>query len=71
MIIEAQKQEPVAIVDTDPIDLQLYPPQRQPLTQTEVVEGFCNTPHDVQFVSVFEKGVRFAEAAHGIGKGEA
>jgi hypothetical protein len=42
------------------------PPQRQPLTQTEVVEGFCKTPHSVQYVSVFDAGVRFAERKHGI-----
>ena len=40
--------------------------QRQSLTQAEVVDGFCKQPHDVQFVSVFDAGVRFAEAAHGI-----
>ena len=38
----------------------------KPLTQTEVVDAFCSLSHDIQFVSVFEKGVRFAEAAHGI-----
>ena len=38
-----------------------------PLSQSEVVDGFCKQPHDVQFVSVFNAGVRFAEKAHGIG----
>jgi hypothetical protein len=37
-----------------------------PLTQEQVVEGFCKTPHQVQYVAVFDAGVRFAEAAHGI-----
>lgn len=40
---------------------------RTPLTQPEVVEAFCNTPHNVQYVSVFDAGVRFAEKHHGIG----
>ena len=40
--------------------------QRKPLTQRQVVEGFCKTPHQVQSVAVFDAGVRFAEAAHGI-----
>lgn len=42
-------------------------PAAQQLTQTQVVEGFCSLPHDVQYVSVFEKGVRFAERHHRIG----
>ncbi|ASJ79235.1 hypothetical protein P26059A_0083 [Curvibacter phage P26059A] len=37
-----------------------------PLTQVQVVEGFCNTPHQVQYIAVFDAGVRFAEATHGI-----
>jgi hypothetical protein len=32
------------------------------LTQPEIVEGFCSNPHEVQYVSVFEKGARWAEA---------
>jgi hypothetical protein len=44
------------------------PAPAQPLTQQEVVDGFCKLPHEVQFVSVFNAGVRFAEAAHGITK---
>lgn len=38
-----------------------------PLSQSEVVDGFCKQPHDVQYVSVFNAGVRFAEKQHGIG----
>lgn len=38
-----------------------------PLSQSEVVDGFCKQPHDVQFVSVFNAGVRFAEKHRGIG----
>jgi hypothetical protein len=37
-----------------------------PLTQQQVVDGFCKTPHQTQYVAVFDAGVRFAEAAHGI-----
>lgn len=43
------------------------PAKRKPLTQQEVVDGFCKTPHQVQYVAVFDAGVRFAERAHGIG----
>ena len=42
------------------------PAKRVPLTQQEVVDGFCKTPHQVQYVCVFDAGVRFAERAHGI-----
>jgi hypothetical protein len=42
-------------------------PRRVPLTQTEVVDAFCKLPHQVQYVSVFDAGVRFAEQYHGIG----
>lgn len=38
----------------------------KPLTQREVIDGFCKLPHEVQYVKVFEAGVRFAEAAHNI-----
>lgn len=41
---------------------------RVPMTQPEAVEAFCKLPHDVQYVSVFEKGIRAAEAFHGIGE---
>jgi hypothetical protein len=41
-----------------------------PLTQKQVVDGFCKTPHQTQYVAVFDAGVRFAEAAHGITKGQ-
>ena len=37
-----------------------------PLTQQQVVDGFCSTPYDVQYVSTFNAGVRFAEQAHGV-----
>ena len=40
--------------------------ERVPMTDAEVVDGFCKRPHNVQFVSVFSDGVRFAEAHHGI-----
>lgn len=42
-------------------------PGGEPLTQTEVVDEFCKLPHQVQHVSVFDAGVRFAEKHHGIG----
>ena len=51
------------------LPLYITPPaaqQRKPLTQRQVVDGFCKTPHQVQYVAVFDAGVRFAEAAHGI-----
>jgi hypothetical protein len=41
--------------------------KRVPMTQLEVVEAFCKLPHDVQYVSVFDAGIRAAEAFHGIG----
>jgi hypothetical protein len=43
---------------------------RVPLTQQQVIDGFCKTPHETQYVANFEAGVRFAEAAHGITKGQ-
>ena len=51
------------------VPLYTTPPlrERKPLTQRQVVEGFCKTPHQVQSVAVFDAGVRFAEAAHNIG----
>lgn len=83
MSIEAMKQEPVAWDGDcalghcgSPAGCEsseccradyTAPPQRQPLTQSEVVEGFCKTPHMVQYVSVFDAGVRFAERKHKIG----
>ena len=45
-------------------------PAPVPLTQQQVVDGFCKTPHQTQYVAVFDAGVRFAEAAHGITKGQ-
>lgn len=45
-------------------------PSRQPLTQAQVVDLFCSTPHAVQYVGAFSDGVRYAERAHGI-RGEA
>jgi hypothetical protein len=39
---------------------------RVPLTQQQVVDGFCKTPHQTQYVAVFDAGVRFAENHHGI-----
>jgi hypothetical protein len=65
-IEQAQKQEPVERVDTDPIDLQLYPPQRQPLTRDEyehMLGLMVVPPQHLEMV------VRTIEAAHGI-KGE-
>ncbi len=46
------------------------PPARKPLPQVDVIAGFCETPHENQYVAVFEAGVRFAERAHGIGGGD-
>jgi hypothetical protein len=66
--IKWHDEEP-SFYDNHPIGTKFYTsPQhpRQPLTQAKVVEGFCKQPHDVQFVSVFNAGVRFAEATHGI-----
>ena len=40
-----------------------------PLSQEAIVQGFCSEPHDVQLVSVFRSGVRWAEKQHGIGGG--
>lgn len=40
--------------------------QRGPLTQAQVVDGFCSTPHEVQCVGAFSDGVRYAERTHGI-----
>lgn len=61
------------VVPVVPVELpagtKLYtksPQQRKPLTQQEVIDGFCKLPHDVQYVSVFNAGVRFAEAEHGV-----
>lgn len=41
-----------------------------PLTQAQVVEAFCALPHQVQFVTAFDQGVRFAERHHGIKGGQ-
>ena len=40
-----------------------------PLTQAKVVEAFCALPHQVQFITAFDQGVRFAERHHGIKEG--
>ena len=53
--------------DAKPLYTAPQPVKREPLTQQEVVDGFCKTPHQVQYVAVFDAGVRFAERAHGIG----
>ena len=42
------------------------PVVREPLTDEQIVEAFCQQPHPVQFVSAFSQGVRFAERRHGI-----
>ena len=41
-----------------------------PLTQAKVVEAFCALPHQVQFITAFDQGVRFAELHHGIKGGQ-
>jgi dGTP triphosphohydrolase len=41
--------------------------KREPLTQQQVVDAFCNLPHNVQYIGVFDAGVRFAEKHHNIG----
>ncbi len=41
-----------------------------PLTRQQVIEGFCKTPHQTKYASAFDSGVQFAEAAHGITKGQ-
>ena len=43
---------------------------REPLTQAKVVEAFCALPHQVQFITAFDQGVRFAERHHGIKGGQ-
>jgi hypothetical protein len=45
-------------------------PAPVPLTQQQVVDGFCKTLHQTQYVAVFDAGVRFAENQHGITKGQ-
>lgn len=42
-------------------------PSAQPLTQKQIVEGYCAAPLVHQYVEAFEQGVKFAERAHGIG----
>jgi hypothetical protein len=42
----------------------------EPLTQKQVVDAFCALPHNVQYVSIFDAGVRFAEKHHNIGAKE-
>ena len=77
--LAAPVQEPVAIVDEDGVIVvcnykykpgdKLYttpPAAPVPLTQRQVIDGFCKTPNQVQYVAFFDAGVRFAEAAHGI-----
>jgi len=46
------------------------PVVREPLTQAKVVEAFCALPHQVQFITAFDQGVRFAERHHGIKGGQ-
>lgn len=46
------------------------PVEREPLTQAKVVEAFCALPHQVQFITAFDQGVRFAERHHGIKGGQ-
>jgi hypothetical protein len=41
--------------------------KREALTHQQVVDAFCNLPHNVQYISVFDAGVRFAEKRHNIG----
>lgn len=43
----------------------------EPLTDEQIVDTFCKAPHQTQYVAWFAAGVRYAEAAHRIGKGEA
>lgn len=58
----------VAFVDaTDNKHMSHPQPKREPLTQAQVVDGFCSTPHAVQCVGAFSDGVRYSERAHGIG----
>lgn len=40
--------------------------KRVPLTDEQVVEGYCNCKSVHQFVQAFEQGIRFAEKHHGI-----
>ena len=43
-----------------------HPPRREPLSDTEIVNAFCEVPHQRQYISVFADGVRFAEKHYGI-----
>lgn len=42
-------------------------PQRAPLTDEQIIDGYCRQPHADQFVQAFLRGARFAEHTHGIG----
>lgn len=53
-----------------PVSHQEQPQQERgpTLTEDDLIEAFCSTPHSQQFVSVFIAGARFAERHHGIRK---
>jgi hypothetical protein len=51
---------------TDP--LYTAPPKREPLTSKQVVQAFLEMPMPQRYSDTFMEGVRFAEAAHGIGE---
>jgi hypothetical protein len=44
------------------------PPKREPLTSKQVVQAFLEMPMPQRYSDTFMEGVRFAEAAHGIGE---
>ena len=51
-------------------ELYTSPPQRQPLTDEEAMDAYCETPPFGTYKEAFIAGIRLIEAAHGI-KGEA
>ena len=51
-------------------ELTAAQPAPVPLTDEQILETFCKAPHQTQYVAWFAAGVRFAEAAHGITKGQ-
>jgi hypothetical protein len=45
-------------------------PAPVPLTDEQIVDTFCKAPRQTQYVAWFAAGVRYAEAHHGITKGQ-
>ena len=49
-------------------DSNPYRPERKPMTEVELMDGYCKTKQFQQFVQAFFAGARFAESFHGIKK---